>query len=85
MQVLILLPMRHQALKVVTRLLELAQKETRTDSIHGKARFLADFGLDAEDAAAVEAGRKPWQPAEHAALFAGNTEDHFRMGIKITR
>ena len=25
------------------------------------------------------------KPAEHTALFAGNCDDHFRMGIKLTR
>lgn len=25
------------------------------------------------------------KPAEHTALFAGNNDDHFRMGIKLTR
>lgn len=25
------------------------------------------------------------KPAEHQALFGGNTDDHFRMGIKLTR
>jgi hypothetical protein len=25
------------------------------------------------------------KPAEHQALFAGNCDDHFRIGIKLTR
>ena len=36
LQVLLLLPMRSTALRVVTRLCELAQKETRADSIQNK-------------------------------------------------
>ena len=36
LQVLLLLPMRSTALKVVTRLCELAQKDTRADSIQNK-------------------------------------------------
>ena len=59
-------------------------------------RFLTEFGdpeapedqADADDAAAAT-GKQPKgskkSPPEHQALFAGNTDDHFRLGIKITR
>ena len=43
-QVLLLLPMRHLARRAVLRLCQLAQQETRSDSIQGKARFLEEFG-----------------------------------------
>ena len=42
-QVLLLLPMRHLARGAVLRLCQLAQQETRTDSIQGKARFLEEY------------------------------------------
>lgn len=45
LQVLILLPMRSTALRVVSRLCELAQKETRADSIQNKAGPHAPPGL----------------------------------------
>lgn len=101
-QVLILLPLRSMALRVVSRLLELAQKENRADSIQNKQRFLEDFGVaesddeeeEGEDAgepkqARAKSGKKGGPagvtPAEHAALFSGNSDDHFRLGIKVTR
>lgn len=31
------------------------------------------------------AARRALKPAEWRALFSGNTDDHFRMGIRITR
>jgi hypothetical protein len=43
-QVLLLLPQRNLALRVVRRLLELAVKETRSDTIKHKQRFLDEFG-----------------------------------------
>lgn len=39
-----LLPQRNLALRLVTRLLALAVKETRTDTIQNKQRFLEEFG-----------------------------------------
>lgn len=82
LQVLLLLPMRNIAYKTVNRLIQLAQKETRKDSIQGKARFAEDFGPGEDDS---EAHKSKHHYKEHSVLFNGNTDDHFRLGIKITR
>jgi U3 small nucleolar RNA-associated protein 25 len=148
-KVLLLLPMRNLAFRAVRRLVALAQKETRADSVQvrslqiiaaaacfncsaslgwgswgegvlrprytrlhasrtgnlvesvakfiqqGKERFLEQFAGDDDEeeqqqgggGGKKDQGGASWQrkPAEHRALFGGNTDDHFRFGIKITR
>jgi len=91
-KILVLLPMRNAALHFVLRLLTLAMRETRTDSIQNKKRFLEEFGDDEEGADAEDGGLSDRartalarKPAQHRALFHGNVDDHFRMGIKLTR
>lgn len=87
-QVLLLLPLRSMALRAALRLAALAQRETRADSIQGKQRLAEEFGGDEGEPGVGQRGRggvAPDKPAEHAALFAGNPDDHFRFGVKITR
>lgn len=85
---LLLLPMRNVAALVVLRLASLAQRETRADSIQHKQRFVEEYGThdeEAEDGDSPEARALRRKPADHRARFAGNTDDHFRLGIRITR
>lgn len=89
-KVLILLPMRSMAHKVVCRLTELAINETRTDSIQNKDRFNEEFGPDEEGGGPALSKRakagKAAKPADFQTLFHhGNLDDHFRLGIKLTR
>jgi U3 small nucleolar RNA-associated protein 25 len=87
-KVLFLLPMRSMACKVVLRLLTLALRETRTDTIQRKEKFLEEFDEDDdEEEENDERAKKALarKPAEHRALFHGNLDDHFRLGIKLTR
>ena len=66
---------------MISRLLSLAIKETRSDSVQKKSRFLKEF----EDQDEPEESGKLERPAEHVALFQGNTDDYFSLGIKLTR
>ena len=60
-----------------------------------QGRFLEEFGVqegEEGDTAgqgtskkAEQAGPGLGKPAEHEVLFSGNCDDHFRLGIKVTR
>eukprot|EP00892_Ulva_mutabilis_P002218 jgi/Ulvmu1/11998/UM083_0009.1 len=80
--VLLLAPMRSIALTIALRFAFLAQRENRADSIQGKDRLLKEFCA----AAGVAMNKDVTRPVEHKALFSGtNTDDHFRIGIKVSR
>ena len=86
-KVLILAPYRHHAKCIIDRLLELAIQETRTDTIKNKSRFHEEFGVDQDEDAMTEREKMALalKPKQHRALFDGNCDDHFRIGIKFTR
>ena len=77
---------------MVRRLLELCPAaHGRADSVSKMDRFADDFGHgDGSDDEEVEQSRRRkrknlWVPDDHTALFKGNTDDHFRLGMKITK
>ena len=86
-KVLILAPFRHHAKTIVDRLIQLAIQETRTDTIKNKSRFEDEFGVGEEDELVSERERiaLSMKPNQHKVLFDGNCDDHFRLGIKMTR
>ncbi|CAN6457972.1 unnamed protein product [Victoria cruziana] len=87
-KVLILLPLRSIALRVVKRLIELVPPSLRVN-IEFKDRFFKEFGIaQAKDETAFSADGEHHhrsKPTDHQALFGGNSDDHFRVGIKFTR
>ena len=90
-KVLLLLPLRSTAHAATLRLAALLQRETRADSVQGKARFEDEYGPgsdgeeEGEEAGGERGGRGSRLPPDAAALFSGNSDDHFRFGIRVTR
>lgn len=56
-----------------------------------KARFFDDFGVEEDDINEPEEENPEKKetlsakPPDFRALFSGNNDDHFRIGIKFTR
>uniref|UniRef100_UPI0037E85B3E U3 small nucleolar RNA-associated protein 25 homolog n=1 Tax=Semicossyphus pulcher TaxID=241346 RepID=UPI0037E85B3E len=79
-KVLILVPFRGGALRVVQTLISLLETKGKKIVVSNKKRFKEEFGEDAED--------KPsnlQRPDDYRAIFSGNVDDHFRIGLSIVR
>lgn len=77
-KVLILVPFRGGALQVVQTLIALLENKNKKIVVNNKKRFKEEFGEDPED--------KPSnlrRPDDYRAVFSGNVDDHFRIGIFI--
>lgn len=74
-QVLILVPFRGGALRVVQTLISLLETKGRKIVVSNKKRFKEEFGEEADE--------KPpnlQRPDDYSAIFSGNVDDHFRIG-----
>ncbi|RWR84239.1 U3 small nucleolar RNA-associated protein 25 [Cinnamomum micranthum f. kanehirae] len=96
-KVLILLPLGSIALRVVKRLVQLTPTSHKAN-VEYIDRFTKEFGKRAteDDDDMIEKSnhveddgnsksRKSSKPADFQALFDGNNEDHFMIGIKFTK
>uniref|UniRef100_A0A8C6V9L5 U3 small nucleolar RNA-associated protein 25 homolog n=1 Tax=Neogobius melanostomus TaxID=47308 RepID=A0A8C6V9L5_9GOBI len=79
-KVLILVPFRGGALQVVQTLIGLLETKNKKIVVNNKKRFKEEFDDDPED--------KPSnlrRPDDYHAVFSGNVDDHFRIGVSIIR
>ncbi|XP_053316940.1 U3 small nucleolar RNA-associated protein 25 homolog [Spea bombifrons] len=77
-KVLIVVPFRESALRVVQILISLMEVLGRKVDVSNKKRFKDEYGSEPED--------KPpnlKRPEDYEAVFAGNIDDHFRIGVAI--
>ncbi|XP_044140799.1 LOW QUALITY PROTEIN: U3 small nucleolar RNA-associated protein 25 homolog [Bufo gargarizans] len=77
-KVLIVVPFRESALRVVQLFISLLEVPGRKVDVSNKKRFKDEFGSAPED-------RPPnlRRPEDYEAIFAGNIDDHFRIGLSI--
>ncbi|CAL9749080.1 unnamed protein product [Musa acuminata subsp. burmannicoides] len=86
-KVMFLLPLGSIAMRVVKRLIELTPLANKANVEHIN-RFTEEFGaVDEEDEGEAENSKsqKPTKPSDFQALFGGNNNDHFMLGIKLTK
>ncbi|XP_072366053.1 U3 small nucleolar RNA-associated protein 25 homolog [Scyliorhinus torazame] len=78
-KVLIVVPFRESALRVVQTLIGLLDVKEKLE-VSNKKRFKDEYGSSPED-------RPPnlKRPEDYEAIFAGNIDDHFRIGVAILR
>ncbi|XP_060610330.2 U3 small nucleolar RNA-associated protein 25 homolog [Anolis sagrei] len=78
-KVLIVVPFRESALRVVHILIGLLESASQKKiDVSNKKRFKGEFGSDPEE--------KPpnlKRPEDYEAVFAGNIDDHFRIGVAV--
>ncbi|XP_036398601.1 digestive organ expansion factor [Megalops cyprinoides] len=79
-KVLILVPFRDSALRVVQILISLLETKGKKMDVSNKKRFKDEFGEEPGD-------RPPnlSRPDDYHAVFSGNVDDHFRIGVSILR
>ncbi|KFV78259.1 Digestive organ expansion factor, partial [Struthio camelus australis] len=78
-KVLMLVPFRECALRIVHIFISLLEVNSeRKIDVSNKKRFKGEFGSDPEE-------RPPnlKRPEDYEAVFAGNIDDHFRIGVAI--
>lgn len=81
-RILILLPFRQSALRVGKNIVKLLGDKF---NINNMDRFIQEFGDDGEDTTLRPIPSDGNKPADFYHTFHGNTDDAFRIGLKLTK
>ena len=78
-RVLIILPFRDSAYRVINMLIDLLNPEQKSSTVNYK-RFVDEFTGDT-----LHFPKRNPKPEDYEQTFSGNTEDTFRIGISLTK
>jgi U3 small nucleolar RNA-associated protein 25 len=81
--ILILLPFRSSATKCLESLI--AHTPSPSFQIENLSRFRKEFGLPEGVADRFASAEPDAYPPDHVETFEGNTDDNFRVGLKLTK
>uniref|UniRef100_A0A673JJC2 U3 small nucleolar RNA-associated protein 25 homolog n=1 Tax=Sinocyclocheilus rhinocerous TaxID=307959 RepID=A0A673JJC2_9TELE len=79
-KVLILVPFRDGVLRVVQTFITLLEPKGKKMDVSNKKRFKEEYGEEPGESPA-----KLHRPDDYHAVFSGNTDDHFRIGVSIMK
>ncbi|XP_076841849.1 U3 small nucleolar RNA-associated protein 25 homolog isoform X2 [Brachyhypopomus gauderio] len=79
-KVLILVPFRDGALRVVQTFIALLETEGKKMDVSHKKRFRDEYGEEPTDRPS-----NLHRPDDYLAVFSGNVDDHFRIGVSILK
>ncbi|XP_066535330.1 U3 small nucleolar RNA-associated protein 25 homolog [Hoplias malabaricus] len=79
-KVLILLPFRDRALRVVQTFISLLEPKEKKMDVSNKKRFKDEYGENPNDRP-----ENLHRPDDYNAVFSGNVDDHFRIGLSILK
>ncbi|KAL8619667.1 hypothetical protein ACOMHN_019722 [Nucella lapillus] len=78
-KVLIVVPTRHVAYRVISIIISLLSALDQ-EMVSKRKRFNAEFGPEGHDD-----DQKGLKPEDYNATFSGNTDEHFRIGVSVSK
>ncbi|KAI7805875.1 Digestive organ expansion factor [Triplophysa rosa] len=79
-KVLILVPIRDGALRVVQTFITLMEPKGKKMDVSNKKRFKEEFGEEPDNTPS-----NLQRPDDYHAVFSGNVDDHFRIGVSVMK